>query len=75
MAFPVAAIFGNAENRRPRVFKNRLRIDDIEERERGNYRIPLHIIRQLIELYEASEYANTTEKSHAIPPDTEVSYE
>ena len=49
MAIPVAAIIANAENRRPRMFKDKFHIDDIDERKIRNYRLPI-----LIPLYELS---------------------
>ena len=40
LAIPVAAIIANEENRLRRVFKDKLHIDNIDEREIRNYRLP-----------------------------------
>lgn len=59
--------------RRESYFKPRNYLVDICEREIQNYRFPKHMIQQFIEQCEASEFANVTNRSHAIEPPTEVS--
>ena len=58
--------------RRDRVFYERKRLDMVPDFELRHYRLSRGIIQDLINEYSQSVYANTTERSHAVPPDTQV---
>jgi len=73
MAFIIAHMGGlDRINRRPRDYKARRTLADVCEREINNYRFPREHIRELITQYEASAFANTSTRGHAIPAETEV---
>ncbi len=66
-------IAAQAQPRRPRDFKPQKCLGDICEREIGAYRFPRHVIEELVQGFSLSEFANRTERSHALTPETQVS--
>lgn len=58
---------------RPRVFRERLHMRDLQDEETVNdYRMPKLIIADLVRQYEESPFSNTTGRSHALDAETEV---
>ena len=72
-ALAVAILFGDEVEKRPRVFKERMKLHDICPREENNYRLPQNVLEEITREYANSRYANSTLRSHAIQPETEVS--
>ena len=66
MAFLAANI------RKDRVFRERKRLAEIPDWELTDYRLTRQQIYNLVEDYRRSEQANLTERSHAIPAETQV---
>jgi len=74
MAFVIGLVHNNVRiNRAPRDFKERKLLQDICDREIKNYRLNRDTIQGIIDDYSVTEWANSTQRSYAISPETEVS--
>ena len=56
----------------PLIFRERQELGPLRDYDITNYRFPRHIIDELVQQYSLTDFANTTTRSHAISPETEV---
>ena len=71
MAFLLARMA--RRRREQRVFYHRQRLHQLSEAKLVDYRLPRHLIEEIVEGYGQSEWANSTNRSHALNAETEVS--
>ncbi len=55
------------------IFKERVPLGDVRDYDLRNYRLPRRIIQDLTRGFENSPFSNHTERSNAIPAETQVS--
>ncbi len=54
------------------MFKDRVELAQVRDYDLQNYRFPRPVIEQLVAGFENSEFSNTTDRSKAIPAETQV---
>ncbi len=69
----MAFVLLNHVNRRERQFKARVALNNITDYDLRHYRFPRDILEDLINQFSESDFCNTTERSHAISAETQVS--